>query len=175
MAPPKHTGPSFDQLVRDLKKQPAAVEDPDKWRDQKPAWCVSRCDLEGCPWSWEHADKDGLKQILRRLSEHEKRAWKEILLDTDGRGRKCNGEIDADHERIARDAKNRLRHLGLAGFDTLLKLRVDGPGRVWGIREGRALFIIWWDPTHSVYPLDDSISSSDLGNAPSARLKVVLV
>ena len=148
MAPPKHKRPSFNEAVRDLKKQPAAAEEAEDWREKQPNWAFSRCDLRGCRWSWEHVNGETLVQIIDRLKGHESLAWKQILLE------KSNGSIEISHPKIDGDAKQRLVDLGLGNFDAIWKLRVDGPGRVWGVRKGRTFHIVWWDPEHTVYPLN---------------------
>ena len=145
----KHKGPSFNQEVRDLRKRPAAVEDADDWREWRPSWAFSRLDLDGCRWSWGQVDRETLLQILDRLKGHETLKWKELLLE------KSNGSIDISHERLAAEAKARFEHLKLhERFDAIWKLRVDGPGRVWGVRIGATLHLVWWDPEHSVYPMN---------------------
>ena len=144
----KHKEPSFNQKVADLKKKPGAVENPDQWRAMTPLWSFAKCDLEGSDWSWEKITSEDLVQVLRRLGEHESRSWKDILLD------KSNGAIDMDHERLSAAAKNRLEDRTLLTFDKIYKLRVDGPGRVWGVRVERTLHIVWWDPEHGVYPMN---------------------
>lgn len=37
--------------------------------------------------------------------------------------------------------------------DDLYQLHVTGPKRVWGIRFGPYLKLLWWDPDHQVYPV----------------------
>ena len=37
--------------------------------------------------------------------------------------------------------------------DELYQLRVTGAERVWGIRSGPLLRLLWWDPNHEVYPV----------------------
>ena len=36
--------------------------------------------------------------------------------------------------------------------DTLISLRVTGKKRIWGVRDGSVLHLLWWDPQHEVYP-----------------------
>jgi len=143
---PKHKQPAFKEIVRDLKKQPVATENADAWRDTSIAWRFGKCDVEGCTWSWSAVPSDELAQILTRLKELESRTWKEILLD------KTNGSIEASHENIAAEAKARIADR-YGDVDTLWKLRVDGPGRIWGARIGHVFHIMWWDSRHTVYPM----------------------
>lgn len=147
MGKPKHKQPSFNESLRDFRKQPGATENPDAWRESHPAWRFSRCDFDGCVWSWSNVDGPSLVSILTRLKELETRTWKEILLD------KSNGSIEVSHERIASDAKARIAS-NYSDIDTIWKLRVTQAGRVWGTRVGHVLHIMWWDPEHSVYPMN---------------------
>lgn len=55
---------------------------------------------------------------------------------------------------ICHDAKKRLRELQLDEFEELWKLKVHGKIRVWGMRVASNYLIVWWDPDHTVYPMD---------------------
>lgn len=35
----------------------------------------------------------------------------------------------------------------------LFSLHIDGKTRIYGIRDGRALKLLWYDPDHTVYPM----------------------
>jgi hypothetical protein len=146
--PPKHKGPSFSEFVADRKKQPAVTEDADSWRERRPSWALSRCDLDGCTWSWKQVTGDDMLQIVRRLREYETRPWKEILQD------KSNGSIEVTHDNIAAEAKQRLIDQKLEQYDTIWKLRIEKSARVWGVRVGATFHILWWDPEHTVYPMN---------------------
>lgn len=151
---PKHKQPGFRAILDDLKKKPATDEDPDAWRERTPSWAFSRLDMSGCQWSWEHLDRETLMQVIDRLKAHESTPWKQVLQEKDGNGRRINGSIEVTHPKIDPDAKARLTTLGLGDFDAIYKFRVDGPGRVWGVRKDSVLHIVWWDPEHKVYPLE---------------------
>ena len=74
----------------------------------------------------------------------EKLKWKEI----DGN--------DNHHQPIAdlcTEAQKRLVTLKHQVEDYIYSLRVDGPGRIWGIRYGEEFHVLWWDPDHSVRPI----------------------
>lgn len=55
--------------------------------------------------------------------------------------------------KVSKDAKQRLREIGLDDRDTLFSFRLSGKQRLWGYREEAVLYILWWDPEHTVYPV----------------------
>lgn len=112
---------------------------------QTPHWCFSIFD----PKDWRDPTKAEAEEIFRdvavRLSEIGKRTW---------------GEIESnswrDHSvavyKMIPEAQKRLQELSQDDVDSLWRLRSDGLQRVWGIREGRLLKILWWDPHHKICP-----------------------
>jgi len=55
-------------------------------------------------------------------------------------------------DKLATEARKRLEELRQDDVDVLWSLRVQGKPRIWGIREGRVLKLLWWDPNHEVCP-----------------------
>lgn len=72
--------------------------------------------------------------------------WSEILVDS----KKQNHTIPIPE--LSKEAQSRLREIGNDDIDTLISLRLSGKRRVWGIRTGSTLSILWWDPEHRVCP-----------------------
>lgn len=106
-------------------------------------WAFRDLDLNG-PWCWSALDAASILDVHRRLANYESMAWKEILNGT--------GSHEIEPWEIGKDGQDRLREMGL-DVDGLVSLRIDGPGRIWGYREGAVLRILWWDPEHQVYPV----------------------
>ena len=50
-------------------------------------------------------------------------------------------------------AQTRLRELRHDDVDELFSLRLTGRARVYGIRDGRALKLLWYDHNHEIYPI----------------------
>jgi hypothetical protein len=103
-------------------------------------------DLEG-PWGWKRVEGQDLLQIQCRLASFEQMTWREI--DSDARS--C-GLMPV--EIIAADAQKRLVAIGQEDIPALYKLRITKRGRVWGVRDRHVLRLLWWDPEHTVYPMN---------------------
>lgn len=130
-------------LIPKPEKKPRidpAIKNP---MDENPAWHVSVLDEDG-PWGWTSIDKSFFfDQILPKISNFETMFWKDIL------GRQ-NHEVSVS--QIIPDAQKRLTELNLDDTETLVSLRLAGKQRIWGIRIGSILRILWWDPNHQIYP-----------------------
>ena len=86
---------------------------------------------------------------LAALASFEKMTWQQIE-----EKRSC-GDIElTDVDNKGSDARARLVDLKWTQYSTLCKLRIDKKGRVWGVRERHIFQILWWDPGHTVYPMD---------------------
>ena len=98
------------------------------------------------PFGWHDVDKTTLQYIRMKLAEIEQRTWQEILL------------VSATHNHVVkvdglcRMAKDRLTSMRLDDVDELLSLRLAAKERVWGILSDGICTLIWWDPSHEVYP-----------------------
>jgi|GEM_PF-4439312 len=44
--------------------------------------------------------------------------------------------------------------LGIYEYDEVLSLRVTKAERVWGLKAPVGIDLLWWDPAHSVYPMN---------------------
>ncbi len=108
-------------------------------------------DFEGY-WGWNNVNKiDMFKVIHDKLKSFESMTWSEIERKLTNKGSQQNHFMPVS--KICREAKNRLKEINLDDRDTLYSLRFSGTERLWGIREGEVLYIIWWDHNHSVYPV----------------------
>lgn len=113
-------------------------------RADRPSWLLQRLDLAG-PWSWTRIDALDLLRVRERLGHLEALSYAEFL------GR-MHHEIPA--ARLSREARTRLRDLRLDDFEHLLSLRILKRQRVWGVRTAEGVLLLWWDPDHTVYPVD---------------------
>jgi hypothetical protein len=66
-----------------------------------------------------------------------------------GRSNTQNHEMPV--KKICKTAQERLSEIKLDDIDCLYSIRVSAKERLWGIRKDRVLYIIWWDPEHTVY------------------------
>jgi hypothetical protein len=98
------------------------------------------------PFGWHRIDTAKLEEVRRKLGDFESMTWNEILVVA---GRR-NHAVAVD--RLCKAAQDRLEEIGQGDVDELTSLRLSGPERVWGIRAGHILKILWWDPEHTVCP-----------------------
>lgn len=140
---PRHRQPTFaESLAPQEDRRPRITPGSD--RDQRPVWLVGRIDFDG-PWCWKRMDLDTLHRVHERLSAFERMTFREI----EG---KQNHQIPV--ERLGKEARNRLVELGIDEYDEVLSLRVTQAERIWGLKAPNGIHLLWWDPAHSVYPMN---------------------
>ncbi len=118
---------------------------PKNTLDKKPVWRFGKLDFHHGEWGFNNLDRSHLIQEMHsKLVNFEKMKWKEI-------------EGPQNHfieiNKLCREAQKRIIELRLQEFDPLFSLRLSGKERVWGIRQEEILYILWWDPDHTVYPV----------------------
>jgi hypothetical protein len=138
----KNSGRKFDLSCSQI---PRKNLDPGSSHNQTPAWSFTKIDYDGT-WGWNdvHFAKHK-EEIFEKLSHFESMTWAEIL-----KAKKNHHAIDID--KLHRDAQKRLEALELNDIDELMSLRLTGEKRVFGIRDGRVLQLLWYDPEHEVCP-----------------------
>lgn len=103
---------------------------------------IEMCD----PYGWHEIDKSTLQRIQERISAFESMTWGEILV-RDGKENHAIPVCDLNC-----DARNRLVELKQDDIDELVSLRFSARERIFGIREGAVLKLLWWDPMHLICP-----------------------
>ena len=83
--------------------------------------------------------------------------WAAIMAASGGRRRGTNHH-PVKVEKLTRQAKNRLEEIGQDDVDELFSLRLTQTQRIYGIRDRRALRLLWFDRHHgnngrAVYPV----------------------
>ena len=73
--------------------------------------------------------------------------WAELMSASGGR-RSGNNHHSIMVEDITRQAQQRLEQLGQHDIDEIFSLRLTNTERVYGIRDGRALKLLWYDVYH---------------------------
>ena len=122
------------------EKRPRAIEPG--VMSQTPLWSLSIIDLDG-PFAWSRFDGAGIVELLQRLRSYESMTWGEI------EGAESHF---VERDQCCKEARDRLVELRQDDVDTLFSFRISGRKRVWGIRDGRVLRLLWWDPEHRVSP-----------------------
>ena len=83
--------------------------------------------------------------------------WAEIMRTAGGRTRGTNHHF-VEVEKLTRQAKERLTEIRQDNVSELFSLRLDATKRIYGIRDRRALKLLWYAPHHgtnaqAVYPV----------------------
>ncbi|MCY4283978.1 MAG: hypothetical protein OXC65_01405 [Thiotrichales bacterium] len=120
-------------------------------------WAFGIADLDG-PWGWRTvAGRIWWSELLPKLRDFETMTWEEIMRAAGGRARGNNNHF-VSVEKFTRPAKERLAALGQEDISELFSLRLTATTRIYGIRDRRALKLLWYDPHHgtndrAVYPV----------------------
>lgn len=121
-------------------KSPRAVAVPND-RCQ-PEFKAEQMDMEG-PWGWRNFEGLQIQEFLQRVFECQKLTWQTL---------RDNGAHSVDVATLVSDAQKRLKHIKKEDLEHLYSLRLSGRKRIWGIKEGNILWLLWWDPNHEVCP-----------------------
>ncbi|WP_411572212.1 hypothetical protein ACK8HJ_21245 [Vreelandella titanicae] len=126
--------------------KPKIAEVPENHDKQKVSWQFSRADLHHDRWGWHLLEHEAFVQMFLSgsLCGIESQTWAEL------KSGKQHHSIEVG--RLCRDAQRRLEALQLDDQDEVFSLRLSGRHRVFGIREGAALKILWNDPEHEICP-----------------------
>lgn len=148
-----HKRPKVTKRPTAKKEAKAKSEELDRQENETIAWRFSIADLDG-PWGWKtKAGKHWWSRIFPKLQNLESMTWVEI---TQASGAKTHGNNShsVPVARLGKAAKDRLREIDQEDLSDLFSLRLDGPARIFGVREGRALKLLWYDHNHTVYPVN---------------------
>lgn len=143
--------PTYIEPVLAVKSVRAAHE-PESFDRQTPLWQFHRCDMDHGTWGWSTLDSSEFLKVLQFLRGIETMTWAEIMRAAGGRSH-GNNHHSIPVDGLCKEARQRLIELQLDEFDEVFSLRVDARKRIFGIRDGRVLRIIWHDPNHSVCPV----------------------
>ena len=102
------------------------------------------------PYGWHEVSAARLLQINLKLTHFESMTWRDILMNG-VEGRRPHHFVKL--HRICAEARNRLDEIfTMVDFEEMISLRLTGAERIWGIAEGPALRVVFWDPTHAICP-----------------------
>ena len=97
-------------------------------------------------FGWQDVERGKLDEIRAKLAQFESMTWNEVLVGS----KKQNHSVEVP--ALCKEAQERLVEMGLGDTATLISLRLSGKERVWGLRQGATLLVLWWDPEHAVCP-----------------------
>ena len=132
-------------------KQPRTLQggEPTQHDRETIVWAFSILDQEG-PWGWRTAAAQAWwREILPKLQDFESMTWAEIMRAAGGRARGNNNHF-VQVEKLTRQAKQRLVEINQDDVSELFSLRLSATTRIYGIRDRRALKLLWYDRHHGV-------------------------
>jgi len=138
------------RTFREQQKKPRHFHsDFENRKDQFPAWQFSLLDQEG-EWGWQNLTLEKWQIILEKLKNFESMTWGQI---------ESGDQNYSSHEVMLKDCPNkavlkRLEQLQLDDINSLFSLRLSGRERIYGILEGPILKLLWFDPEHTVWPVE---------------------
>ncbi len=114
------------------------------YRSMPVNWSFAIFDHE-TDWREDGKTEDPFREVGKHMQAIEGRTWGEIEAN-----RKRDHSVEIS--RITPKARRRLQVLKRDDIDQLWRFRLSGERRIWGIKHGNILQILWWDPHHRICP-----------------------
>lgn len=131
------------RLANNPQDRTLRVQSPGSTDHQTIAWQLHRVD-HGGQWGWDLCHHQTFTDmILAKIKAFDQMTWHALA---------STGSHQVSLSDLCKEAQQRLSEIRQDDIDSLYSLRIRGKERIWGIREGRVLKILWWDPDHSVCP-----------------------
>ncbi|MBI3508814.1 MAG: hypothetical protein HY069_04205 [Chlamydiia bacterium] len=108
----------------------------------RPEFKTGQMDAKG-PWGWDYFNPIEMRELLQKIFDSQKLSWQDL---------RNQGSHLIDRKDLCSEAQKRLIQLQKDDLDQLFSLRLTGKKRIWGIKEGNILWMLWWDPNHEVCP-----------------------
>lgn len=131
-------------------KKPINNQNPEEYKKMTPYWSFSKFDTTHEKWGFKLEVKE-YHDLIDKLKSYEGMTWLDIELASGGKkkgGGTNNHPIPVS--QLIKEAQLRLQHLKLDDYDELFSLRLCNLTRVFGIRNGRVLNILWHDCNHEI-------------------------
>jgi hypothetical protein len=128
------------------KKKPGFQISPDISFQETLCWGFKFLDYDG-EYGWHPISFKDNEAAFKTLSSFETRKWCEVVNDT------YHNHFISISNFPTQEASKRLQQLGLDDYDEIFSIRIDAKTRVYGIKDGRVLNLLWFDPEHRLYPV----------------------
>jgi len=139
----------------ETSKQPRTQRDPNSIMQLNMKWCCKQADLDG-KWSWgqerQWSEQDWNTIIQPNLEMFSGLTWADIFAQQTGTKERHNKHHEMEISEIITEAINRWEEIELDQYDTIFRFRLSGKKRLWGYRITHTFKLVWWDPTHQIYP-----------------------
>lgn len=128
------------------RKSVQIAEDVDSYSRQKFKWRVIEkyIDYDDEDWGWSQVEiRKFFQEILPRLHNYETMTWNDIFSRSS-----CHcweiGEIPQRAQRKLREK--------YPDHDTFHQIDMEQPCRLLGVRDRQILYLVWYDPNHTICP-----------------------
>ena len=138
-------------------KGPRQGANPGSIMQMSMSWTVDVADRDG-NWSWgvnrDWGDSAWCTELLPKLQAFAKLNWAEIEQQAYGNeGKRHRSHHTMETADICVEAQGRLEEIGQHS-DTVFRFRLGNLPRLWGIRKVAEFQVLWYDPTHGIYPVN---------------------
>lgn len=143
------------------EKSPRHNKNPDSIMQQYMEYVTAKKDVNGS-WTWgisrKQLDDEWDLEILPHLESLKGLTWAEIYKQTWASKQKSHYKHhDQEVAKIkSNEAIQRWKEIELEEYDTAFRFRFGGEKRLWGFKIKNVFYVVWWDPTHKVHPVEKS-------------------
>ena len=144
--------------LKDPARQVRVSENPGSIFNMTMRWTIEWADRAES-WSWgvprDWGDEQWSADLRPKLEEFGKLTWAEIerqAYGNEGKRHRCHHPMETCE--IGSEALARLVTLERELPDTIFRFRLGNLPRLWGFRIVDQFQVLWFDPTHKVYPVD---------------------
>lgn len=127
-------------------KTPLRLQNPDALDDTQFRWRAGErfIDYDDADWGWGQVTiREFFQTVLPRLQEYETMTWNELF-----RRDSCHSW---DIDKMPTKARNKLKRR-YPEYDTFHQVDLQQPCRLFGWRDRQFLYLIWYDPKHTICP-----------------------
>ena len=139
--------------INPAKRSPRQGANPDSIFGMTMRWSSEMPDCDAC-WSWgvdrQWSEEDWAETIFPKLEHWEKLTWGEIDKLSSGSTHKLHHNMDTG--LICEEALSRLHEIERYS-DVIFRFRLGNMRRLWGYRIVDCFEVLWFDPTHQIYPV----------------------
>jgi predicted RND superfamily exporter protein len=145
-----------NDIYPENKTKPINIKKPDSIMQKDMDWMSIKPDVEG-KWHWGIERKqlnEDINEITSFLDSLKSNKWHEVLsFTTGGEDRHLKNHYQ-EISTIDKEAIQRWKDIGLEEYDTAFRFRLTNKKRIWGYKQLGIFYLVWWDPTHKVYPVE---------------------
>lgn len=122
-------------------------------------WSDHKKDVKG-KWSWgierNWGDETWSVLIEPFLKTCESKKWQELMEEITGNRDSHKKHHYYDIDQICKEAQERILELEMDDNDRIFRFRLGNLKRLYGFTYNHVFVLIWYDPTHKVYPTNNN-------------------